>query len=57
MPTEAERPGPKAVATKEAKAVATKEATAAPIFSIRAPLELLMERRLKRDLTETQYRI
>jgi hypothetical protein len=49
MPTEAERPGPKAVATKEA--------TAAPIFSIRAPLELLMERRLKRDLTETQYRI
>jgi hypothetical protein len=53
MPTEAERPGPKAVATKEATAVATKEATAAPIFSIRAPLELLMERRLKRDLTET----
>jgi hypothetical protein len=47
MPTEAERPG--------LEAAAMKEATAAPISSIGALLELLMKRRLKRDLIETQH--
>jgi hypothetical protein len=47
MPAEAERPG--------LEVAAMKEATAAPISSIGALLELLMEKRLKRDLMETQH--